>query len=111
MTLGEAIRKHRGDRSQADIARAMGVSRERVSQLENGFTMWPGPEVFNDLARALQVPAVELLRAGGVHIPQPEDEELSWLVDQLDQSGRTLLYQLGRALLPTHRRRQETGAA
>jgi transcriptional regulator with XRE-family HTH domain len=89
----------------------MHVSRERISQLESGATRWPGAEVFNDLSRALDVPVEELLSAGGIQLTSSDiPEEVSWLVDQLDDEGIDLLCQLGRALLPRYRRRRVSDA-
>lgn len=109
--LGRYIRELRGDRmSQAELGRRIGLSRERIGQLESGRVKWPDSDIFNLLAWALEVPVVDLLRRGGAAIPTGSDDEINWVVSQLDDDGVALLAALGRALLPQHRRRPGTAA-
>lgn len=107
--LGPLLKQLRGDMSQAELARRIGWSRERISQLEGGRTPWPSVETFNALARELNVPVTTLLRAAGADIPEERDEELIWIISQLNERGRELLRTLGHALLPEYRDRPGTG--
>lgn len=111
--LGNAIARLREGRglTQAELGKAIGLSRQRVTQLEGGRKTWPSPEVFNSLARALEVPVTELLEAAGIVVPAYQHEQLSWVISQLDDDGRDQLADIGRAILPRHLRRPETGAA
>lgn len=109
--LGKIIEQLRGEMSQAELARRIGLSRERVGQLERGRKSWPDVEIFNALARALNVPVTRLLRSAGANVPGDTiTDDLEWLLESLDDDGRQLLVGLGTALLPLHRRRPETGA-
>ena len=94
--LGPTITAALGDRSQADLARELGTSRERVSQIVTGRVRWPDADTFNDLAHALNMPVVTLLRAAGADIPEARDERIDWLVSQLDDAGLALLDTLAR---------------
>ncbi len=107
-TLGPLLESLRGDTSQAELARRIGLSRERYGQIERGRVKWPEVDVLNALARELNVPVTDLLRAAGAAIPQTNNEEIDWLINQMDEDGAALLAELGRALLPRHRRRQGT---
>lgn len=108
-TVVASLREQRG-MTQAELGVRIGLSRQRVTHLEMGRTMWPSQEIFNGLAEALEVPVTTLLRAAGLDLPDEGaqgNEELEWLVNQLDERGISLLITLGRALLPEYRRRPE----
>lgn len=108
--LGAEIERLRGEMTQAELGRRIGLSRERVGQLERGRNKdWPSPEVFNALARELHVPTTTLLRAAGAAIPTWRSEELEWLAAQLSDQGVGLLVKLGHALLTEYRRLPESG--
>jgi transcriptional regulator with XRE-family HTH domain len=108
--LAAYLKDARGRMSQRELGEKINLSRERVGQLESGRTKWPEVDIFNGLARALNRPVTELLRAAGAAIPVSRDDRLEWLALQLDDEGLELLVALGHALLPTHRRRPETSA-
>ena len=55
------------------------------------------------------MPVTTLLRAAGADIPEERDEELMWIISQLNERGRELLRTLGHALLPEYRDRPGTG--
>lgn len=93
--------------TQLELGVAIGLSRQRVTQLESGRKPWPAPDIFNGLARALEMPVTELLRAGGVILPETSHEQLEWVTSQLDDDGRDQLADIGRAILPRHLRRQQ----
>jgi transcriptional regulator with XRE-family HTH domain len=103
--LGAELRDVIGNENQGEIAARAGLKRTRLVNIMSGRTAWPEPEVFNRLARALDVPVTRLLRAAGVDIPETRNEDIEWLASQLDDEGLELLVHLGRALLPQHRRR------
>lgn len=90
--------------TQKEVGALVGLSRQRVSQYETGERTWPGPEIVNAFARALDVPAAEIMRAAGVAIPAVRDERLAWAVAQMDQDGVEQLADIAFALLPRHRR-------
>lgn len=102
-----ALRDRRG-LTQAELGKAIGLSRQRVTQLEAGRKAWPSPEIFNALAKVLDVPVQELLRAGGLTLPDSSHEQLDWVISQMDDDGREQLADIGRALLPRHLRQQRT---
>lgn len=106
--LGQTLESLRGDLTQAELGRRIGVSRERMGQIERGRVKWPEVDIFNALSRELGVPVSALLRAAGADIPTARSEELDWLASQLDDEGLERLAELGRALLPRHRRRPGT---
>lgn len=106
--LGPLLSQLRGDMSQAELARRIGLSRERVSQIERGEPKWPNVQHFNALARALDVPVTRLLKAAGADIPEGRNEDAEWLISQLDDEGLATWVRLGHALLPQHRRRPES---
>lgn len=103
--LGPLLSQLRGDMSQAELARRIGLSRERVSQIERGEPKWPNVEHFNAMAEVFDVPVSRLLRAAGANI-QPADipDDLAWVATQLDEDGQEQLVELGHALLRHHRR-------
>lgn len=109
--LVASLREERG-LTQAELGKAIGLSRQRVTQLEGGRTQWPSSEIFNALAVALDVPVTVLLRAAGVAMPVPEEgyEKLTWAISQMDSDGREQLADIAYAILPRHRRRPETAA-
>ena len=108
--LGPLIQQLREPMSQAELGRRIGVTRERMGQIERGRVPWPAPDLFNALARELGVPVTTLLRAGGADIPDDStSEELAWIISQLDDSGRELLADVGHGLLRRRLRRDGTG--
>jgi transcriptional regulator with XRE-family HTH domain len=112
-TLGPYITAMRDAKgmTQKELGDAIGLSRQRVTQLEGGRKPWPAPDVFNGLSRALEIPVQEFLRRGGVSIPEADaTETLAWVISQLDDDGREQLADLGRAILPRHLRRRGTEA-
>lgn len=108
--LGPLIQQLREPMSQAELARRIGITRERMGQIERGRVPWPGPDLFNGLARELQVPVTTLLRAAGADIPEDSTtDELAWIIGQLDDSGRELLADVGHGLLRRRLRRDGMG--
>jgi transcriptional regulator with XRE-family HTH domain len=85
--LGEKLRELRGDRPQADVAKAIGLGRARYGHIETGRVPWPNVEIFNALARTLEVPVNVLLKAAGASIPDDPEGELAWIIQQLQQNG------------------------
>lgn len=55
------IKKLRGKRTQADIAKEAGVSKNYITMLEAGKRKNPSLPVLRRLAKALSVPVAELL--------------------------------------------------
>lgn len=107
--LGPLLESLRGETSQAELGRRIGLSRERMGQIERGRVKWPDVDIFNALAIELEVPTTRLLRAAGANIPESRDEDLEWLISQLNDRGIELLTTLGRALLPDYRDRSGRG--
>ncbi len=104
--LGTFIQDTRERRalSQYELAQLIGVTRGVVGHIETGRQAWVGAEMFNSLARALEVPVTDLLRAGGIELPSGRNDQIAWLVSQLDDEGLEYLADLGRALLRRHLR-------
>lgn len=99
------------DMTQADLARASGLSTAHVSRLENRRSA-PGPDALDAIARALKLPPPEVYRAAGllpkrdlrsalieriVHIVEqlpPEEQErfaslAEWTVEQQERRAKT----------------------
>ena len=109
--LGRQIERLRGDDlTQAELGRRIGVSRERMGQIERGRVKWPEVDIFNAIARELGVPVTTLLRAAGADIPTTRFEDVEWIATQLTEEGVELFAALGRSLLPTMRRRLGNGS-
>lgn len=69
----KAAREHRG-MSQSDLARATGLSRQAISQLENGITKKPEPANLFLIADALQYEARYLVTGAG---PKTAEQAIS----------------------------------
>ena len=96
--------------SQADVGQVVGISPARVGHLERGrYKDWPAPEIFNGLALALQLPIAVLLRAAGANIPdRGTDEELEWVMSQLEPDHRATVVELAHAVLRGQLRQPRT---
>lgn len=101
------LREARG-MTQDELGDRLGVSRQRVTQLEGGRKQWPQADIFNSLARALETPVQEFLRRAGIVIPLTAHDELEWAVGQMTEDGVEQIAEIARALLPRHRRRPGT---
>lgn len=68
MSLGEYIREKRKekDMSQRDLAAASGISNAEISRIESGKRKEPSSSFLKELAKALNVPAKEILEVAGV---------------------------------------------
>lgn len=107
-----AARREELGMTQNELAKKLHISRQRVTQLEGsgGRGGWPSPEIFNGLARALDVPVSVLLRRAGIAFGEElRHEQLDWVISQLDDDGRDQLSEIGRAILPRHLRLAEKG--
>ena len=78
MNLGEYIREKRKEKnmSQRDLAAASGISNAEISRIESGKRKEPSSSVLRDLAKALNVPAEEILAVVGI-LDSPQHEEVS----------------------------------
>jgi transcriptional regulator with XRE-family HTH domain len=61
--LGRLIRRYRGDRTQAEVAEAAGISRSYLSELETGRHRRPPRHIVERLADALDMDVAILLTA------------------------------------------------
>jgi transcriptional regulator with XRE-family HTH domain len=70
-TVGAVLRQAREVRrlSAVDVARTAGISAAYLSKLENDAVKKPSPHVLLQLAEALAVPYVDLMRLSGYHVP------------------------------------------
>jgi len=59
--LGQVIKKLRGERTQAEIGKAAGVTKNYITMLESGKRKNPSIAVLKKLAKALGVPVTKLL--------------------------------------------------
>lgn len=80
--------------SQADLARATGLSRAAISKLVSGESA-PTPETLNSIAKALKKPPEDIFREAGLLPPKPEDVPgLRELVHRYLLAGKTERQQL-----------------
>ncbi|HLE58154.1 MAG TPA: helix-turn-helix domain-containing protein [Candidatus Limnocylindria bacterium] len=70
-SIGRVLRQARAIRelSAVDAARAAGISAAYLSKLERDAVKRPSPHVLHQLAEALGVPYVELMRLSGYRVP------------------------------------------
>lgn len=75
-TLSKTLRKVRGVRGATlrQVEKATGVSNAYLSQLENGSTSKPSPEILMKLAGFYEVPYESLLRSAGYLPAAPPSE-------------------------------------
>ena len=69
--LGALLRKARGERDLAEVARAAGISPETLRKIENGRLPSPGFGTIICLGEALHLPVQELAaawRGSGLHV-------------------------------------------
>jgi transcriptional regulator with XRE-family HTH domain len=86
--LGALVRKLRRDRGETlgELAARIPMSASNLSRLELGKQGPPADEAIEQIAVALQVEAVELLRAAGRSSGGPSFEDQ--VLERLDQLGR-----------------------
>ena len=77
--------------SQADLARHAKKNRAVISKLENGAT-FPSPQTISDLATALKVSPMTILRKTGMTIPISEEDEMIERIEYLVNSFKTEHY-------------------
>ena len=111
--LGAYIRARRESLglTQAELAaKVPGLQRGTLAKVEDGTTRSLSPDRWAPMARALETPVVELLRAGGVNIPEddPIPLNLRILWNSLSDQGRSALIRLGSGLLVDFPRWPET---
>jgi transcriptional regulator with XRE-family HTH domain len=109
--LGAWIRQHRQERgwSQADLARAAGISQQQISNIENGLVDTVTWRMIEGLARAFAVTERDLLLAAGL-ITGPETDPLppDWVRDLvrygqlLSPQQRRILITLAQSLAEEH---------
>src|SRR5262245_22748124 len=79
---GKAIRRYRGDRSQADLAAALGVSQAGVSLWESGGVDFTYEQIL--AIEALGLPLGTLGRAAGYVVSSPNSVSFSVPVDDVN---------------------------
>lgn len=69
--LGQLVARHRiaADLSQRQLAKAASVDIHTMSQLERGGYASPSPKTLTGIARALNIPVLEIFRAAGYLTP------------------------------------------
>lgn len=108
--FGELIRDLREKRgmSQDRLARAMGVGRVTITDIELGKRRTMPTLMVIQLAEALAVAPGMLLEYLGVTQSEAEPMQLRWLVQQLDERNRRVLTELGYALLRVQQDQPQT---
>ncbi len=99
--LGYLVRDAREARrmTQAELGRHVGLSRASISLLECGRIVNPKITLLEQLAAALDIPKQPLLEAAGLTLPDAEEGQIHWIVEELDTPNRRRLIAIGHALL------------
>jgi len=96
------------DWSQADLARAAGVSRGSIGNIIRGERQ-PGPDLLNSIASAFGLPPEFVFRKAGVlpeNQQEPEGwEEFKWVLKHLNQKDREELLAIARLKMEMEEKR------
>jgi len=94
--------------SQTELARRIGISRERVSQMIHGKIKRPSGDILRSIAEVLNIPLLDLYADLGEPLPSAESiaPGLVWAISQLDDDAQDILYRVALSLLPYHRQEE-----
>lgn len=101
------------DWSQADLARASGVSRAAISKTLNR-TSFPSPELCSAIAKGLNIPVSEVLQKAGILPPTLETdkdtEEMMHLFTQMTTEDQETLIGMARFFVERRANKKPAGA-
>ena len=108
ISFGDYVKLLRGDRTQLEVSKIVGISEAGISKIESGHTKTVSISTLSGLARALRVPVAKLIAVYEGKDPEkvldeaPEDQSIyrSIVLDMLKKIPRADLLKLVEEMNP-----------